>query len=148
MRIILGVATLIGLFAAFRSFGILFLSTKVWGADMDTVQTIIYLNLSVGGHLTLFVARTHRRFWTIMPSWILLIAVVGTQIIATFIAVYGFLMTPIDWTWAGIVWLYSLALFLIQDEVKVAGYRIFGEGHSGYLAKTNKSNKEEFFSNQ
>lgn len=137
MRIVLGVATVIGLFAAFRSFGIFFLSTRVWGLDISTVQTIIYLNLSVGGHLTLFAARTRRRFWSILPSWILLTAVVGTQIIATFIAVYGFLMTPIGWKWAGIVWLYSLVLFLFQDEVKVAGYRIFGRTHSGYLAKTN-----------
>jgi H+-transporting ATPase len=139
MRIVLGVATVIGLFAAIRSFGIFFLSTKVWGLDMATVQTMVYLNLSVGGHLTLFVARTRRRFWSIMPSWILLLAVVGTQIIATFIAVYGFLMAPIGWKWAGVVWLYSLVLFLIQDEVKIAGYRIFGKTHSGYLAKANQT---------
>ncbi|MFZ0930663.1 MAG: plasma-membrane proton-efflux P-type ATPase [Syntrophobacteraceae bacterium] len=137
MRLVLGVATVIGLFAAFRSFGIFFLSTKVWGLDMAMVQTMVYLNLSVGGHLTLFVARTRRRFWSIMPSWILLGAVVGTQIIATFIAVYGFLMAPIGWKWAGVVWLYSLVLFLFQDEVKVAGYRIFGKAHSGYLARAN-----------
>ncbi len=135
MRIVLGVATVIGLFAAFRSFGIFFLSTRVWGLDMATVQTLVYLNLSVGGHLTLFVARTRRRFWSITPSWILLVAVVGTQIIATLIAVYGFLMAPIGWKWAGVVWLYSLVLFLFQDEVKVAGYRIFGKAHSGYLAR-------------
>jgi H+-transporting ATPase len=137
MRIVLGVATVIGLFAAIRSFGIFFLSTKFWELDMATVQTIVYLNLSVGGHLTLFVSRTRRRFWSIMPSWILIVAVVGTQIIATFIAVYGFLMAPIGWKWAGVVWLYSFVLFLFQDEVKVAGYRIFGKAHSGYLAKAN-----------
>ena len=137
MRIVLGVATVIGLFAAFRSFGIFFLSTKVWGLDIATIQTIIYLNLSVGGHLTLFAARTRRRFWSIRPSSILLAAVVGTQIIATFIAVYGFLMTPIGWKMAGVVWLYSLVLFVFQDEVKLAGYRIFGPKHSGILTKVN-----------
>ncbi|MEN6475473.1 MAG: plasma-membrane proton-efflux P-type ATPase [Syntrophaceae bacterium] len=139
MRIVLGVATVIGLFAAFRSFGIFFLSTKVWGLDIATVKTIIYLNLSVGGHLTLFVARTRRRFWSIRPSWILLAAVVGTQIIATFIAVYGFLMTPIGWKMAGVVWLYTLVLFVFQDETKLAGYRIFGPKHSGMLAKVSNN---------
>lgn len=135
MRIVMGVATVIGLFAAFRSCGIFFLSMKVWKLDMAQVQTIVYLNLSVGGHLTLFATRTRERFWSIAPSWILLVAVVGTQIIATFIAAYGFLMAPIGWKWSGVVWLYALVLFLFQDEVKLAGYRIFGQPHSEDLAK-------------
>ncbi|MBN1548662.1 MAG: plasma-membrane proton-efflux P-type ATPase, partial [Syntrophaceae bacterium] len=142
MQLVLGIATVIGLFAAVRSFGLFYLATNVWSLDIATVQTIIYLNLSVGGHLTLFVARTRRRFWCNMPSWILLVAVVGTQIIATFIAVYGFMMTPISWKWAGIVWIYSFVLFIIQDEVKIAGYRIFGQDHSGYLARINSSDTD------
>jgi H+-transporting ATPase len=62
-------------------------------------------------------------------------AVVGTQIIATFIAVYGVLMTPLGWTYAGIVWGYSLVMFLLQDQVKLVARKIFGEEHSGYYGR-------------
>ena len=49
----------------------------------------MYLKLSVAGHLTIFLTRTRGPFWSIRPARILLIAVFGTQAIATLIAVYG-----------------------------------------------------------
>jgi H+-transporting ATPase len=135
MRLLLGVASVIGAFAMLRSFGILYLGNTVFNLDQDTVRTLVYLNLSVGGHLTVFAARTRGPFWSITPSRILLFAVVGTQLIATLIAVYGLLMTPIGWTYAGIVWGYCLILFLIQDRVKLLARKIFSQENSGYLVK-------------
>jgi H+-transporting ATPase len=44
-------------------------------------------------------------------------------------------MTPLGWTYAGLVWGYALVMFLIQDRVKLFGYRVLGEQHSGYLVK-------------
>jgi len=51
--------------------------------------------------------------------------VLGTQIVATVIAVYGLFMTPIGWGWALFVWGYALAWFLLNDRVKLLAYRIF-----------------------
>lgn len=53
-------------------------------------------------------------------------AVVGTQLLATLIAVYGVLMAPLSWGLALLVWGYSLAWFLVKDQVRLAAYRIFG----------------------
>jgi H+-transporting ATPase len=53
-----------------------------------------------------------------------LIAVLGTQAIATLIAVYGLFMTPLGWGWAAAVWGYALAWFLISDRIKLFAYRI------------------------
>lgn len=53
------------------------------------------------------------------------LAVLGTQIFATLIAVYGFFMTPLGWGWAGFVWGYALVWFLFNDRVKLLAYRIF-----------------------
>jgi H+-transporting ATPase len=53
-----------------------------------------------------------------------LIAVLGTQTIATFIAVYGLFMTPLGWGWAAAVWVYALGWFLISDRIKLLAYRI------------------------
>jgi H+-transporting ATPase len=52
-------------------------------------------------------------------------AVLGTQTIATLIAVYGVFMTPLGWKWAGFVWGYALIWFLINDRIKLLAYRIF-----------------------
>ncbi len=138
MHMVLGIATVLGAFATLRSFGILYLGDTVFHLSNDTLQTLVYLNLSVGGHLTLFVARTRGPFWSIRPAPILLIAVVGTQLAATLIAVHGLLMAPLGWTLAGLVWGYCLVLFLIQDRVKLLGYRILSEQHTGFLVKEAK----------
>jgi H+-transporting ATPase len=135
MRVVLGVATTLGAFAMLRSFGIFYLGDSVFHLNSDVIRTLVYLNLSVGGHLTLFAARTKGPFWSIRPAPILLGAVLGTQAVATLIAVYGVLMTPLGWTYAGIVWGYSLAMFLLQDLVKVAARRIFFGEHSGYFGR-------------
>jgi H+-transporting ATPase len=85
----------------------------------------MYLKLSVAGHLTIFLTRTRGAFWSIRPAKILLIAVFGTQIVATLIAVYGLFMTPLGWGWAGFVWGYALLWFLVNDRIKLLVYRIF-----------------------
>ena len=84
----------------------------------------MYLMLSVAGHLTIFLTRTRGPFWSIRPARILLIAVLGTQALATLIAVYGLFMTPLGWGWALFVWGYALAWFLVSDRVKLVAYRI------------------------
>ena len=125
MHFVIGIAMAIGLFAVLRSLGIFWLGENIFSLDQDIIRTLVYLNLSVGGHLTVFVARTRGPFWSIPPSPILLAAVIGTQVLATLIAVYGIFMTPAGWYWAAAVWIYVLAMFLVQDIVKVGALRIF-----------------------
>jgi H+-transporting ATPase len=135
MRTVLGIATTLGAFAMLRSFGIFYLGDSVFHLSSDVIRTLVYLNLSIGGHLTLFAARTKGPFWSIKPASILLGAVLGTQAVATLIAVYGLLMTPLGWTYAGIVWGYCLGVFLLQDLVKLAARRIFFGEHGGYFGR-------------
>jgi H+-transporting ATPase len=52
-------------------------------------QTLVYLKLSVTGHFKNYFTHTHGPFWSIHPARILLLAVFGTQAIATLIEVYG-----------------------------------------------------------
>jgi H+-transporting ATPase len=102
-----------------------YLGERVFHLDRAHIQTLMYLKLSVAGHLTIFLTRTRGRFWSIRPAKILWIAVLGTQIVATLIAVYGLFMTPLGWGWAGFVWGYALLWFLVNDNVKLLAYRIF-----------------------
>jgi H+-transporting ATPase len=84
----------------------------------------MYLKLSVAGHLTIFITRTRGPFWSLRPARVLLAAVLGTQLVATLIAVYGVFMPPIGWGWALAVWVYALVWFVINDRMKLAAYRI------------------------
>ena len=59
----------------------------------------------------------------------------GTQVVATLIAVYGLFMTPLGWGWAVFVWGYALVWFLVNDRVKLLAYRIFDPTAEPLLAK-------------
>jgi H+-transporting ATPase len=125
MRLVLGISTVLGVIGVVAAFGLFYLAERVFHLDRAHAQTLMYLKLSVAGHLTIFLTRTRGPFWSIRPARILWIAVLGTQIVATLIAVYGLFMTPLGWRWAGFVWVYALAWFLLNDRVKLLAYRIF-----------------------
>jgi H+-transporting ATPase len=125
MRMVLGVSTALGIIGVVAAFGLFYLGERVFKLDRAHIQTLMYLKLSVAGHLTIFLTRTRGPFWSIRPAKILLIAVFGTQAVATLIAVYGLFMTPLGWGWAGFVWGYALLWFLVNDRVKLLAYRIF-----------------------
>jgi H+-transporting ATPase len=134
MRLVLGIATVLGVAGVMASFGLFYLGERVWHLSRDTIQTLMYLKLSVAGHMTIFVTRTRGPFWSSRPAGVLLGAVLGTQTIATLLAVYGVFMRPIGWWWALLVWGYAFAWFLFNDRVKLAAYRIFELPHDGLLA--------------
>jgi H+-transporting ATPase len=123
-----------GVIAAFLLF---WLGERVFHLDRAHVQTLMYLKLSVAGHLTIFLTRTRGPFWTIKPAKILWIAVLGTQIIATLIAVYGLFMTPLGWTYAGLVWGYAILWALFTDRIKLLAYRVLDD------VKADEANPED-----
>ena len=125
MRMVLGVSSSLGLIGVVAAFGLFYLGERVFHLDRPHIQTLMYLKLSVAGHLTIFLARTRGPFWSIRPARILWVAVLGTQTLATLIAVYGFFMTPLGWGWALFVWGYALAWFIVNDRVKLLAYKIF-----------------------
>jgi H+-transporting ATPase len=125
MRMVLGISTVLGVIGVVAAFGLFYLGERVFHLDRAHIQTLMYLKLSVAGHLTIFLTRTRGPFWSHRPARILWIAVLGTQIVATMIAVYGLFMTPLGWGWAGFVWGYALLWFLLNDRIKLLAYRIF-----------------------
>ena len=105
------------------AFGLFYIADRVVMMPRDQIQTLMYLLLSVAGHLTVFLARTRGPFWSSRPANVLLYAVFGTQVLATLVAVYGLFMTPLGWGWALVVWGYALGWFLVTDLLKTAAYR-------------------------
>jgi H+-transporting ATPase len=122
MRVVLGIASVLGITGVVAVFLLFFLAERVFHLDHARVQTLMYLKLSIAGHLTIFLTRTRGPFWSIRPAKVLWLAVLGTQALATLIAVYGLFMTPLGWGWAACVWGYALAWALLNDRVKLAAY--------------------------
>jgi H+-transporting ATPase len=135
MPTVLGVATILGLMGVGESFGLLYLCERVFHLGPDVIRTLIYLKLSVSGHLTIFVTRTRGPFWSSRPSAALFWAVLSTQTLATLITVYGLFMTPIGWTWALAVWGYALFWFLVEDRLKPFAYSMFDQTRAGLLER-------------
>lgn len=123
MRMVLGVSTVLGIVGPVAAFGLFYLGDRMLQLDRTHLQTMMYLMLSVAGHLTIFQTRTRGAFWSIRPARILWIAVLGTQLVATLIAVYGLFMTPLGWRSAAFVWAYALLWFVATDPLKLLAYR-------------------------
>ncbi len=123
MSSVLTVSTILGVAGVIASFGLFYIGERVFDLNREMIQTLMYLKLSVAGHLTIFVTRTHGPFWSVKPARILLLSVTGTQLVATLIAVYGLFMPPIGWNWALVVWVYALSWFMVNDWIKRAVYR-------------------------
>ncbi len=126
MRDVLVVASLLGVTGVFSSFFLFLIGVEVLHLNMAVLQTLIFLKMTVGGHMTIYLARTGvQHFWARpLPAGILLFTAEITQLVGTLIAVYGVFMTPIGWTLAGIVWGYALLSFLITDVLKIHFFRL------------------------
>jgi H+-transporting ATPase len=133
----------IGDLGPIAAFGLFFSGDRVFHLDRPHLQTMMYLMLSVAGHLTIFQTRTRGPFWSIRPARILWMAVFGTQALATLIAVHGLFMTPLGWGWAVFVWGYAVAWFLVTDPVKLLAYRMLDPAKGAAQQETMASPRTE-----
>jgi H+-transporting ATPase len=120
MQRILILSSILGITGVVFSFSIFLLGKFVFFLDTATLQTFIFLKLTVAGHMTIYLTRTEEdNFWIRpLPSKSLFYTCESTQVVATFFAAYGIFMNPIGWSLAGFVWLYALGAFIIGNYVK------------------------------
>ena len=98
MRLVLGIATVLGVVGPIAAFGFFYLGDRVFHFDHPLLQPMMYLILSVAGHMTIFVTRTRGPFWSIVPRRFVDRCprhANGGDVIP----VFGFLMAPLDWGW-------------------------------------------------
>ena len=58
MRMVLGIATVLGVIGPLAAFGLFYLGDRVFHLDHTHLQPMMYLMLSVAGHMTIFLTRT------------------------------------------------------------------------------------------
>ena len=144
MRRILSVSLILGLLSVIQSSGLLYVGWQFLhaaAADLPSwlphfnqshLQTAMFLQLVVGGHLMLLLARSSGFFLKPpLPSWILMVAILGTQIFASLLCRYGWLdlVPAISWQLIGLVWVYNLIWLLVLDVVKIGIYQFLSNRH-------------------
>ena len=122
MSEVLTLSTALGVAGVFSSFGMFWIGERLLELDRPTIQSLMFLKLTVAGHLTIYLTRTaDRGFWERpWPGARLFWTSETTQVLATLIAVYGVFMEPIGWRLAGLVWGYASAWFVVNEGIKRA----------------------------
>jgi len=112
--------------AVVQSFGLLYIGQSVLKLDAAHLQTFLFLQLVVGGHLMLFVTRTKGAAWEPpKPAPALFWAIAATQIVAALLCFYGVLVPPLSLGLIGLVWIYNLAWMMcrISQAGRLSGTR-------------------------
>ena len=123
---VLNVSIVLGVAGVFSSFLMFWIGEDVLLLDRPTVQTLMFLKLSVAGHMTIYIARRGPHpFWTRpFPSAKLFWTSELTKVVATLFAVYGVFMKPIGWKLAIFVWVYAFLWLLFNDFLKIQVYKL------------------------
>lgn len=126
MKRVLSISSSLGIIGILESFLLVWIAKTYLPLTLDQLQSLIFLKLSVAGHLTLFVARTKNGFYSKpYPSPILFSAIVATQIIAALFVGLGIYLTAVPWSYIGYLWIYALFWMGIEDGIKRALYKLF-----------------------
>ncbi|KEF40802.1 MAG: metal ABC transporter ATPase [Cyanobium sp. CACIAM 14] len=105
---------------------------------LDRVQTLIYLQLAIGGMLTIYCTRVRGPFWSIRPAAKMLWATGASVALSTLMGTYGWLMSPVGWSWTAASWGYAFLWFLIFDAVKLLLYRLMDPDRSVLMGRTRR----------
>ncbi len=112
-------SSLYGLVGVANSLLLFFLAKNIWHLDWTVVQTMFFLKLTVSGHMLIYVAHTKQHWWKFLPSKQVILATTITQLIATGLALTGFLMSGKLQLWEiGFVWIWAFFWMQVGEVVK------------------------------
>jgi H+-transporting ATPase len=121
---VLIISSVLGGLAVAESFGLLYISHTRLHLAFGQLQTFLFLQLVVSGHLLLFITRSKGLFWRPpYPGKYLFWAIMGTQAFAALLCGFGLLVPTLSWSLIGLVWVYNLAWMLVLEIAKLAVYR-------------------------
>jgi H+-transporting ATPase len=124
MERVLLISSVLGGLSVTESFGLLYIGHARLGLAYPQLQTFLFLQLVISGHLLLFLTRVQGPFWRPpYPGTYLFQAIVGTQVLAALLCGFGILVPTISWGLIGLVWVYNLVWMLVLEAAKLAVYR-------------------------
>ncbi|KAI5344992.1 hypothetical protein L3X38_012869 [Prunus dulcis] len=97
---------------------------KVAAKLNDQMSSALYLQISTISQALIFVTRSRGWSFTERPGFLLVIAFIVAQLVATVIsatATWKFTnIRSIGWGWTGIIWLYNIIIYMLLDPIKFA----------------------------
>ncbi len=115
-------SVLYGLVGVINSMVLFFIAIDYLHFSLPIVETMFFLKLTVSGHMLIYVAHTKERWWRYLPSKTVIIATTLTQIIATILALTGWLMpAAISWQLVLFVWIWAFCFMQISEYLKRNG---------------------------
>jgi H+-transporting ATPase len=111
-------SVLFGLTGVANSLILLYVMVVWLHLPWSVIQTMFFLKLTVSGHMLVYVAHTKDVWFKYLPSKQVIIATIGTQLIATTLAFVGFLTTPISLPLIILVWVWSFFWMQISELMK------------------------------
>ncbi|MCL6438680.1 MAG: plasma-membrane proton-efflux P-type ATPase [Rubrobacteraceae bacterium] len=125
MARMLVLSSVLGATALIQSFSLLLIARHFLHLGIGQTQSLLFLQLVIGGHLMLFLTRSKGRFWSRpYPALPLFLAIVGTQIVAVALVGFGILVAAVPWRWILLVWVYDALWMLAVDRIKTYTYRV------------------------
>ncbi len=101
-----------------NSFLFFILARNIFHMNMDVVQTLFFLKLTISGHMLIYVAHTRERWWKYLPSSQVIIATFATQILATIFAAVGLFMSKAPIGWIIFIWIWALFWMQVTELTK------------------------------
>ena len=128
MKRLLGVSSVLGLVGLVSSSLLLCIFYFYFKLPIAVIQTLLFLKLSVSGHLMVFHARNKGPiFKGTPPSNMLLGAVLFTQLVATCMALFGIFVTAVSFEYILVIWGWTVIFFFITEWAKHRAYETADE---------------------
>ncbi|MEJ2654621.1 MAG: plasma-membrane proton-efflux P-type ATPase [Acidihalobacter sp.] len=142
MHRVLSLSSILGFLSVAQTFGLMYVGDRLLHMDIPHLQTAVFLQLVIGGHLMLFVTRNRHAFWRApYPAWPLFGAIVATQLFAVLMTGFGWLVPALPWGDIGWVWVYNLVWMVALDLAKLGSNRLMDHRAAfkqHYLASANR----------
>ena len=134
MSRVLFTSSILGAVGFVQSYGLVAHLHRHLHLPLAQIQTAVFMQLVIGGHLLLFSTRAKGPFWKPpFPAAGLFWAIMGTQAFAAIMAVEGWLVPAISWRLLGFIWIYNLVWLFIEDFVKLGIYHRIDRRRAGLL---------------
>ena len=118
-------SALFGTVRVLNSVLLYFIAANILHLNLELIQTMFFLKLTVSGHLLVFVAHTSERWYRFLPSKEVIIATASTQLVATILALTGLFMSArLSWKLVLLVWVWALLWMQIGELMKMVHKKI------------------------
>ncbi|KAI9356944.1 plasma-membrane proton-efflux P-type ATPase [Pilaira anomala] len=134
LRLLVVLSTVLAIFLSLFSFAHFYIFKNVIQVTEGQLYSVMYLHISAAPHFIIFSTRTEGFCWNSIPSLPFTLVVLGTQVIALVLSVYGVVgdekVQGIGWAQGLIVIVIVLVTFILVDLVKVFTIRMWNRSHS------------------